>query len=54
MAILAHQGGWDELLLALGPIVAIVGVLAVAKRRVDRQNREMSAPTDRSRPTKSS
>lgn len=54
--IVAHQGGWDELLLALGPIVAIVGVLAVAKRRVDRQAsiREMSAPTDRSRPTKSS
>lgn len=35
-ALLAHQGGWDELLLVALPIVAIVAVLAVAKRRVDR------------------
>lgn len=34
-AILAHQGGWDEILLVAGPIVLIVGVLAVVKRRVD-------------------
>lgn len=54
--IVAHQGGWDELLLLVGPVAVIVGVLAVAKRRVDRQhsNREMSAPTERNRPTKSS
>ena len=35
-AILAHQGGWDELLLVIGPIVVIVGILAVVKRSVDR------------------
>ena len=35
-AILAHQGGWDEMLLVLGPIVVIIGILAVVKRRVDR------------------
>ena len=35
-AILAHQGGWDEILLVLGPIILIVGILAVVKRRVDR------------------
>jgi hypothetical protein len=35
-AILAHQGGWDEMLLVLGPIILIVGILAVVKRRVDR------------------
>ena len=34
--ILAHQGGWDEVLLIGGPIVAIVGLLLLAKRRVDR------------------
>jgi hypothetical protein len=34
--ILAHQGGWDEILLVLGPIVLIIGILAVVKRRVDR------------------
>lgn len=35
VALLAHQGGWDEILLVAGPIVLIVGVLAIAKRRVD-------------------
>jgi len=35
-AILAHQGGWDEVLLVIGPIILIVGILAVVKRRVDR------------------
>ena len=35
-AILAHEGGWDEILLVGGPIVVIIAALAVAKRRVDR------------------
>ena len=35
VAVVAHQGGWDEILLVAGPIVIIVAVLAVAKRRVD-------------------
>ena len=35
MALLAHQGGWDEVLLIAGPIVIIVGLLWLAKRRVD-------------------
>jgi hypothetical protein len=34
--VLAHQGGWDEILLVAGPVVVIIGVLAVVKRRVDR------------------
>jgi len=33
--LLAHQGGWDEALLIGGPIVAIIGLLWLAKRRVD-------------------
>jgi hypothetical protein len=33
--MLAHQGGWDEALLIGGPILAIVGLLWLAKRRVD-------------------
>jgi hypothetical protein len=33
--VLAHQGGWDELLLVAGPIVVIGALLALAKRRVD-------------------
>ena len=36
LAVVAHQGGWDEILLVGGPIVLIIGVLAIAKRRVDR------------------
>ena len=35
-AILAHQGGWDEMLFVIAPIVLIIGILAVVKRRVDR------------------
>ncbi len=35
-ALLAHQGGWDEILLVLGPIAVIVGLLKLAKKRVDR------------------
>ena len=34
--LLAHQGGWDEMLLVIGPIVLIIGILAVVKKRVDR------------------
>jgi hypothetical protein len=33
--VFAHQGGWDEALLIAGPILAIVGLLWLAKRRVD-------------------
>ena len=36
-ALLAHQGGWDEILLVAAPSVVIVGLLAVVKRRVDAQ-----------------
>ena len=36
LTLLAHQGGWDEILLVLGPIILIIGILAVVKRRVDR------------------
>ena len=31
--ILAHQGGWDEMLLVAGPIVLFYGVLRLANRR---------------------
>jgi len=30
--ILMHQGGWDELLIALGPLV-VIAVLVIAARR---------------------
>ncbi len=31
--MLAHQGGWDEILLVAGPLVVFGGLLAVARRR---------------------
>jgi len=34
-AVLAHQGGWDEMLMVLGPILLIAGLLKLAKHRVD-------------------
>ncbi len=35
IALLAHQGGWDEILLVVGPIAVIVGLLAIVKKRLD-------------------
>jgi hypothetical protein len=33
--LIAHQGGWDEALLIGAPILIIMGLLWLAKRRVD-------------------
>jgi len=33
-ALLAHQGGWDEILLVIGPIAVIVGLLLLVRHRV--------------------
>jgi len=40
--VLAHQGGWDEALFVLGPLVFIVLLLRMAKRRADRAARDRS------------
>ncbi len=42
LVILAHQGGWDEVLLVLGPILVMAGLLVVAKKRVARAARQAS------------
>jgi hypothetical protein len=34
--LLAHQGGWDEILLVAGPILVIVLVLWKATQRAER------------------
>jgi hypothetical protein len=34
--IYAHQGGWDEFLLVLGPLLIIAWLVSVAKKRADR------------------
>ena len=33
--LLAHQGGWDEILLVAAPLVLIACLLYIANRRVD-------------------
>jgi len=38
--VLAHQGGWDEILLVAGPILVIIGVLWQATRRIKRESRQ--------------
>ena len=45
-ALLAHQGGWDEALLIVGPVVLICVVLAVVKRRVTAHEGEYGEPHD--------
>ncbi|MYI55489.1 MAG: hypothetical protein F4062_00390 [Acidimicrobiia bacterium] len=48
-SILAHQGGWDEILIIIGPIAAIVGIVALVRRRLNRESEE--AETDVASPT---
>ena len=33
--VLAHQGGWDEILFVLTPLVVFAGLLALARKRAD-------------------
>ena len=42
-SILAHQGGWDEILIIIGPIAAIVGIVALVRRRLNREAQEAAA-----------
>ena len=35
LSLVAHQGGWDEILLIVGPIATIVTLLVIVKRRLD-------------------
>jgi hypothetical protein len=40
VSVVAHQGGWDELLFVLLPIALFAGLLAVANRRATRAQAE--------------
>ena len=31
--LLAHQGGWDEILLVAGPVLVFGSLLAIARKR---------------------
>ena len=43
LLILAHQGGWDEILLVAGPILVFVLLLRVANKRAEQKVREREA-----------
>ena len=49
-AVVAHQGGWDEALLIGTPILVIVGLLWLAKRRVDAAANADTAESDTTHP----
>ncbi len=36
MTFFAHEGGWDEILFVLAPLVVFAVLLVIARRRVDR------------------
>ena len=40
--VLAHQGGWDEILFVLTPLVVFAGLLALARKRADEAEGQVS------------
>ena len=44
--ILAHQGGWDELLFVLVPIGLFAGLLALANNRANRAQADREQHSD--------
>ena len=49
--VLAHQGGWDEILLVAGPILVIVLVVWKATQRAERIAAKRTAESGDSSPT---
>lgn len=45
LSMLAHQGGWDEILLVVGPLALIGIALWVANRRVSSQLERTESPS---------
>lgn len=41
--VLAHQGGWDEVMFVAVPIIVILGLLRFAKYRIDKEKAELAA-----------
>jgi cyanate permease len=47
VAVLAHQGGWDEILMVLTPIALFAALLWLANSRATRlQRQRATSPTD--------
>ena len=52
--LLAHQGGWDELLFVMAPLALFVPLLLIANRRAARQLEAEAAgddPDERAEPS---
>lgn len=45
--VLAHQGGWDEMLMVLVPLLAIAGLLRLANKRARRDADAHQGPPER-------
>ena len=45
-AVLAHQGGWDEMLFVLVPISLFAGLLALANKRAAQAQAERESDAD--------
>ncbi len=43
-SLLAHQGGWDEILFVLAPLVLFAVLLMIARRRVDQMESDEPGP----------
>lgn len=44
--LIAHQGGWDEILMVAGPLAVFGGVLWLANRRATQHLASAEAETD--------
>ena len=42
-ALLAHQGGWDEILIVVGPLLVVVGLMYWARNRQHSADRDAQA-----------
>jgi hypothetical protein len=51
--VLAHAGGWDELLIVLAPLVLVAGLLWAANRRAKRLLTEQQAAAAAAEPAPS-
>jgi len=44
--LLAHQGGWDEILLVAGPLAVFGGALMVANKRANEKLAQQAAEAE--------
>ena len=44
--VLAHQGGWDEILLVGAPLLILAGLLYLANKRANERAEQPTADTD--------